>query len=151
MTTMQADQMRSRRDQATQRFEVLVPLHFTSIHVGTRPRQLFEGRFVIQSLLLQAGPGNGGRIHIAVDQNITPDYGFALAAGATIGWEVTLTDILMVLGWPGVGNVTDRQARPEQFNPFRQTRVGIDAGQFWVVATAEDQDLTIHYSTTPRY
>ena len=151
MPGMAADQMRAVRDQASQRMEILIPFSFTGIHVGITPVQLFASRFPVANLMLQAGPTNTGRIHIGADSNITADYGFSLSAGATLSWAVTLTDILQVLGWEGIGNQPAGSRRPEQFNPFRQTRVAIDASQFWAVATAADQDLTIHFSTTPRY
>src|SRR4030095_10685728 len=150
---LQADQMRAQRQQATQRFEIFVPFSFTSIDVGTTPRRLFDSRLGVASLTLQASPENTGRIYVGADSSIRVGYGFGLTPGATANWEITLTDILQVLGWGGLDMpaAADQVRRPLTFNPFRQSRVQIDASQFWVVASAADQDLTIQYSVTPRF
>jgi hypothetical protein len=147
------DQMKMARDQASQRLQIFVPIIFTAIDVGTTPRRLFDSRLGVSSLTLQAAMGNVGRITVGADASITPNYGITLPAGGSIHWEITLADILQTLGWSGLENLAGElgERSPAAYNRFRQTRLEIDASQFWVVADTADQDLTINFSTLPRY
>jgi len=144
------DLMRAARDQASQRFQIFVPFSFTAIDVGTTPRRLFDSRLGVSSLTLQAAPGNTGNVTIGGDASITPNYGLTLTPGASAHWEITLSDVLQTLGWSGIENIVTERT-PAAFNRFRQTRLEIDASQFWVVASAAGQDLTIQFATLPRY
>jgi hypothetical protein len=144
--------MRGARDQATQRLEIFLPIVFTSFNIGLTPVRLFNARLAVSSVTFQASPVNTGRIHIGVDPNINTDYGFGLGAGAGVSWEVTLADIIQTLGWSGVENIPARgEILPQSFYRFRQPRLVIDAAQFYAVATVADQDLTVQFSTPPRY
>src|SRR5262245_32479921 len=98
------DHMRARRDQASPRLEIFVPIVFTSIDVGTTARRLFDSRLGVSTLTLQAANSNTGTITIGADASITPSYGLTLTAGMSAHWEITLADILQTLGWAGLQN-----------------------------------------------
>jgi len=144
------DLMRAARDQASQRFQIFVPFVFTAIDVGTTAMRLFDSRLGVSSLTLQAAPANTGNITVGGDASVRLNYGITLVPGGSAHWEITLADILQTLGWSGVENIVTERT-PAAFNRFRQTRLEIDASQFWVIASAAAQDLTIQFATLPRY
>jgi hypothetical protein len=145
------DQMKPLRDPATQRLDLWLPLSFTTFEVGPEPLRLFEGRFAVSSITLQALSNNSGTIYVSNDRSVSVDYGIALKAGASVSWQVTLADILQVLGWTSLPNMIPRERQPDVWNPFRQSRVSLDAAQFWVVSDLADQHLTVQISHLPRY
>jgi len=146
------DQMKPLRDAATQRLDLFIPFTFTTFEVyGYKAHRLFEGRFPVSSITLQAMATNSGTIYISNDSSVKPYYGIALKAGASVSWQVTLADILQVLGWDSMPNMIPRERNPDSYNPFRQSRVSIDASQFWVISDLDDQYLTVQVSHLPRY
>ena len=152
MPGTRTDQMRNVREPATQRMDIIIPILFTGIDVGVTPVQIFNARLPVSSITFQASPANTGRIHIGVDSSITTSYGYGLSPGASVGWEITFTDIIQTLGWSAVDNIPARgETMPQSFNRFRQPRLVIDAAIFWAIATVANQDLTIQFSTPPRY
>lgn len=145
------DTMRPFRDEATLRAEIFLPITFTTVEIGTTPRRIFSGRFPVSSMTVQAQGDNTGKIYYSNDQSLIVGYGFSLSAGGSASWSVTLSDVLQVLGADGFGNTITRERTPDVMSRFRQTRVAIDAAQFWFVADAADQHLSVQISVLPRY
>lgn len=145
------DVMKPFREEASQRLDILLPFTFTTIDVGTAPKRLFAGRTAVSGVTLQALSTNTGKIFVSNDSSITVDYGFSLPPGACMSWQVSLADVLQVLGMEGLGNFIPRERTPDRWSRFRQTRVSLDASQFWLIADAPDQHITVQLSHLPRF